>query len=61
MRIGIGAAPEHGGTDYVLGRFFEDEIPIVNEAIARAAEAVKWSIDKGFVSAMDTFNKNPES
>ena len=61
LRIGIGAAPERGATDYVLGRFFEEEIPVVEDAITRATAAVKWSIDKGFVSAMNTFNKNPEN
>ncbi len=60
LRIGLGAAPERGAVDYVLGRFFEEEIPTVETAVARAAEAVKWSIDKGFISAMNTFNKNPE-
>jgi PTH1 family peptidyl-tRNA hydrolase len=61
LRIGIGAAPERGAVDYVLGRFFEEEIPVVEKTVARAVEAVKWSIDKGFVSAMNTFNKIPES
>jgi PTH1 family peptidyl-tRNA hydrolase len=61
LRVGIGAAPERGAVDYVLGRFFEEEIPTVEKAVARAVEAVKWSIDKGFVSAMNTFNKIPES
>ena len=61
LRIGIGAAPIEGGTDYVLGRFFEEEQPVVEKTIARAAEAVKWAIDKGVLSAMNQFNKNPES
>jgi PTH1 family peptidyl-tRNA hydrolase len=61
LRIGIGAAPTEGAVDYVLGRFFEEEAPVVEKTIARAAEAVKWSIDKGLLSAMNTFNKNPES
>jgi len=61
LRIGIGAAPTEGATDYVLGRFFEEERPIVEKAIARATEAVKWAIDKGVLSAMNLFNKNPES
>ena len=60
LRIGIGAAPEAGAVDYVLGRFFEEEMPLVEETVARAVEAVKWSIDKGVVSAMNTFNKIPE-
>ena len=61
LRIGIGAAPVDGATDYVLGRFFEEERPIVEKTIARAADAVKCAIDNGLLSAMNQFNKNPES
>ena len=61
LRIGIGAGPGRGGVDYVLGRFFEEEVPVVEKAVARAAEAVKCAIDKGLLSAMNTFNKFPES
>ncbi len=61
LRLGIGAAPEHGAVDYVLGRFFDEEMPVVEETVARAAAAVKWAIDKGVLSAMNTFNKIPES
>lgn len=61
LRIGIGPAPSHGAVDYVLGRFFEEEIPTVEKAVVRAAEAVKCAIDKGVLSAMNSFNKNPEA
>ena len=61
LRIGIGAAPQDGATDYVLGRFFEEERPLVDKTIARATEAVKCAIDNGLLSAMNQFNKNPES
>jgi len=61
LRIGIGAAPSAGAVDYVLGRFFEEEIPVVKETIQRAADAVKCAIDKGVLSAMNLFNKIPES
>ena len=61
LRIGIGAPPPGGSTDWVLGRFFEEEMPAVEKAVTRAADAVKAAIDKGVVSAMNTFNKNPES
>lgn len=60
VRIGIGAAPTEGATDYVLGRFFEEEQPLVEKAIVRATEAVKCAIDKGVLSAMNLFNKIPE-
>ena len=61
LRIGIGAAPSEDAVDYVLGRFFEEERPVVEKTIARAADAVKCAIDKGVLSAMNLFNKNPES
>ena len=57
LRIGIGAAPLEGSTDYVLSRFFEEEKPIVRSTIDRVVEAVKCAIDNGLASAMNTFNK----
>ena len=60
LRVGIGAAPQEGSVDYVLGRFFEEERPLAAQTIARAAEAVKCAIDNGLLSAMNQFNKNPE-
>jgi len=61
LRFGIGAAPGSAAVDYVLGRFFEEEQPIVGKAVNRAVEAVKCAIDKGVLSAMNTFNKIPEA
>jgi peptidyl-tRNA hydrolase, PTH1 family len=57
LRVGIGGAPVRGAVDHVLGRFFEEEQPLVQAAIDRAAEAVKCAIDNGLISAMNTFNK----
>jgi PTH1 family peptidyl-tRNA hydrolase len=59
LRIGIGAAPNEGAVDYVLGRFFEEERPLVEKTVARATDAVKCAIDKGVLSAMNLFNKIP--
>jgi PTH1 family peptidyl-tRNA hydrolase len=61
LRVGIGAAPREGAIDYVLGRFFEEERPLAEKAVARVVEAVKCAIDNGLLSAMNLFNKNPES
>jgi PTH1 family peptidyl-tRNA hydrolase len=61
LRVGIGTAPRDGGVDYVLGRFFEEEMALVRSTIDRAADAVKCAIDNGLVSAMNTFNKIEES
>jgi len=61
LRVGIGGAPAEGSSDYVLGRFFEEEIPFVQSAIDRAVAAIKCAIDKGLVSAMNTFNPDTVS
>jgi len=60
LRIGIGEAPHEGSVDYVLSRFFEEEKPTVRSTIDRAVQAAKCAIDKGVVSAMNTFNKIEE-
>jgi peptidyl-tRNA hydrolase, PTH1 family len=60
LRIGIGPAPTEGTTDYVLSNFFEEQKALVRSTIERAAGAVKCAVDKGVVSAMNTFNKNEE-
>jgi peptidyl-tRNA hydrolase, PTH1 family len=60
LRVGIGPAPADGTTDYVLSNFFEEEKALVRSTIERAAEAVKCAVDKGVVSAMNTFNKTEE-
>jgi len=60
LRVGIGPAPAEGTTDYVLSNFFEEEKELVRSTISRAADAVKCAIDKGVVSAMNTFNKIEE-
>jgi peptidyl-tRNA hydrolase, PTH1 family len=60
LRVGIGAAPSEGAVDHVLGRFFEEERPLLETTIGRAVEAVNCAIDKGMVSAMNTFNQAQE-
>lgn len=61
LRIGIGPPPHGASVDHVLSRFFEEEQPIISAAAKRAVQAIKHAIDKGVVSAMNTFNKNPET
>jgi peptidyl-tRNA hydrolase, PTH1 family len=60
LRIGIGEASPAASVDYVLGRFFEEEKPIVRSTIDRAVEAVKCAIDNNLISAMNIFNKTEE-
>jgi peptidyl-tRNA hydrolase, PTH1 family len=47
LRIGVGPVPEHfNGADFVLGKFTRQEIPEVQQALVRAAEAVEtWARD----------------
>jgi PTH1 family peptidyl-tRNA hydrolase len=57
IRIGIGRpAPGTAVVDHVLSEFTPDEQDAINEAIARAAEAVKVLITEGIVVAMRRFN-----
>jgi peptidyl-tRNA hydrolase, PTH1 family len=60
LRVGIGGAPGQGAVEYVLGRFFEEEKPLVAATVDRAVEAVKCAIDNGLLSAMNSFNKVEE-
>src|SRR5439155_569393 len=60
LRIEIGAAPRDSGVDYVLGRFFEEERPLLKSAIERGAQAIECAVDNGVFSAMNTFNQIQE-
>ena len=56
VRIGIGK-PEFGDlTDYVLGKFQKDEIPIILEAIEKAASACEAIVTDGVLLAMNKYN-----
>jgi len=60
LRVGIGRPP--GSTDpvdYVLEDFLEEELPIVDDALERAASTVWLALDQGIVAAMNEFNMPP--
>lgn len=59
LRVGIGAPRPGDATGHVLGRFSPAERPALDEAIARAAEAVEFAQSQGFPAAMNRFNQNP--
>jgi PTH1 family peptidyl-tRNA hydrolase len=57
VRVGIrhgDLPPDLAG--YVLGEFTEDEVPLVQEAVGTAAEAVEWLVREGATAAMNRFN-----
>jgi PTH1 family peptidyl-tRNA hydrolase len=57
LRIGIGSPPEGwDAADYVLGMFTREELPEVEKAVARAADAaVDWA-RKGIQYSMNQYN-----
>jgi PTH1 family peptidyl-tRNA hydrolase len=57
LRIGIGAPPEGWETvDYVLGKFSKQELPDIEQAIGRAADAVVVWAREGIDHCMNQFN-----
>ena len=57
LRIGIGSAPPGWAwPDYVLGKFTEDDIPLMRQAIDRACEAVAVWAREGIQACMNKFN-----
>ncbi len=58
IKIGVGAPnhPEHEMVDWVIGNFTPAEKKVVNEAVARAADAAACLIEKGVSEAQNKFN-----
>ncbi|MBP2645534.1 MAG: pth [Firmicutes bacterium] len=58
VRIGIGRPPAYMKTaDYVLGRFSAEEVPVIDQAIKRGADAVEEILQSGFTKAMNEYNR----
>lgn len=57
LRIGVGRGdPARDLADHVLSRFAPDEIPGIDEAVTRAADAVEMWTDAGTARVMNAFN-----
>ncbi len=57
LRLGVGAAADPGElTGHVLGKFGRDELPVVEEMISRAVDAVVRFVEVGVAAAMNEFN-----
>jgi PTH1 family peptidyl-tRNA hydrolase len=56
-RVGIGASTGETSVDYVLDRLTEKEMPLINQAIKRARDAVLCWIEFDVDQAMNKFNK----
>jgi peptidyl-tRNA hydrolase, PTH1 family len=63
LRIRIGIAPEFklsDGAGYVLSQLKKSQLPVVDQALDDAAEAVKVILGEGAGPAMTRFNRKPE-
>ena len=57
IKVGVGEKPSKMDlADYVLGRFSDEEQPVIREAADRAREAVGVIISEGADFAMNKFN-----
>lgn len=60
LRIGIGAPGNSTLHNHVLGRFEKDELPLVEDAVLRAADAFEYANARGIDAAMNQFNQKPQ-
>jgi PTH1 family peptidyl-tRNA hydrolase len=56
LKIGVGRPRPDAAIDHVLTPFRKDEAPLVDEAIARAADAVESFLADGPIAAMNAFS-----
>jgi peptidyl-tRNA hydrolase, PTH1 family len=57
LRVGIGSPPEgFDSADYVLSRFIAEEIPMIDEAVVRAADAAADWVKRGIEYCMNQYN-----
>jgi PTH1 family peptidyl-tRNA hydrolase len=60
LRVGIGTPEGSGLHDHVLGKFEPDEMPALQEAVSRAADAFEFANARGIEAAMNQFNQKPQ-
>ncbi|MFZ0314069.1 MAG: aminoacyl-tRNA hydrolase [Candidatus Korobacteraceae bacterium] len=61
IRMGIGPDyPIGDGAKYVLAQFKKAQLPVVDEVLDQAAEAVRVILGEGVQAAMNRFNRKPE-
>lgn len=58
VRVGIGEKPKDWDlADYVLSRFYKDEIPVIIDGFTKASNAVETILENGVQTAMNKFNQ----
>jgi PTH1 family peptidyl-tRNA hydrolase len=58
VKVGIGRDQFIPVEKYVLSKFTKEELPLVKEAVGRAADSIPFIISQGVEKAMNKFNKN---
>jgi len=56
LRIGVDAPRDDDAIDHVLGRFRPSERPVIDDAVARAGQAVMVWVNQGVQVCMNQFN-----
>lgn len=56
IRIGIGKSTYADTADYVLGKPLKEEMPLIEDGINRAIEALKEALKSNFTKAMSKYN-----
>ncbi|HET6406600.1 MAG TPA: aminoacyl-tRNA hydrolase [Chthoniobacteraceae bacterium] len=56
LRVGIGAALPGASVSHVLGRFRDEERPVLNEVLDRTLDAIQCAHTEGLPTAMNRFN-----
>jgi peptidyl-tRNA hydrolase, PTH1 family len=56
IRIGVGGAQRGNLIGHVLSRFSKEDLPVMEEAYERAADAVECALTEGFEMAMNRYN-----
>lgn len=58
LRLGVGKPPPGRGTDFVLGAPRGVELRAIEDACARAVDAVGMTVERGVKAAMEKFNQS---
>ncbi len=64
MRVRLGVGPDYpvgDGARYVLSQFKKSQLPIVDQVLDQAAEAVQVILAEGVQAAMNRFNRKEEA
>ena len=61
LRVGVGRGDDRRDlADHVLARFEREELPGIDAAIARAADAVEAWVSRGMAAMMNEFNRQED-